>query len=102
MLAIDKSDWFENIWLLWPTPRIAMDNLVLRRESAEGAYEGPFQDLLVFANAGTDGFLFTHPVEDGVVAPNALGWYQVEVELMPLAPNLRDFVNGWLTEKILL
>src|SRR5438067_2438889 len=74
-LKIDDGDWFENMWLLWPTYQIINDNLLMRRESAAGEYEGPFQDLLVFANAGTDGILFANPIEHRVAAPNIMAWF---------------------------
>jgi hypothetical protein len=102
LMKIDVRDWFENIWLLWSVERIISDNLAFRRESAQGLYEGPFQDLLVFSNAGTDGILFAHPVTQGQVRSEVVAWYPPEVELRQIASSLKEFLEGWLLERIML
>ena len=102
LLKIDDGDWFEDMWLLWPTHQIISENLIRRRESAEGICDGPFEDLLIFANAGSDGILFAHPIKDGAAVQAVVAWFPAEIELLPIAPTLKHFVEGWLNGQILL
>ena len=102
LLKIDDRDWFEDLWLLYPVEQMLNDNLIYRRDSELGHYAGPFQDLIVFANAGVDGILFAHSVMDGLAASEVVAWYPAELELRVLAPNLRDFLAGYLTQGIMI
>ena len=98
---IDGGDWFECMWLVWPTDQIIRENLLVRSEGAEGTYDSDLHDLLFFAGAGSDGILFAHPIaEDRIAALEVVVWHPIDDELTEIAPSLEEFVQGWLTGAI--
>lgn len=94
-LSVDGSEFFENLWLIWPVEMIQEENLKFRNSDPNAP------GLLFFASAGTDGILFGLPVSpnespDGPV----IAWYPLGERIVPLANSLSEFIEGWLTNQI--
>jgi hypothetical protein len=96
MLAIDGGEWFDNMWVVWPTSEIVAKNESFRKGNVT------HDDLLFFASAGTDGILFANPVEKHTAQSSVVAWFPIEDELRLVAPSLREFMQGYLLDKIRL
>ena len=102
VLRIDDGEWFNDMWLLWPTTDIVDQNRHLRLATMHPyddnrRYCERADELLFIASDGADG-IFAHPVNaNGVAEPSVLVWTPIGDELTPIAPSLKDFVEGWLT-----
>ncbi len=60
-----------------------------------------FDDLFFFANAGSDGILFAHPVNmEALTDPGVVAWFPIEDEVRPVAANLGDFLERWMVGEL--
>ncbi|MCA9116903.1 MAG: SMI1/KNR4 family protein [Planctomycetaceae bacterium] len=101
MMSIDGGEWFENMWLLWTVEELIERNEFYRDEMKQGVYKCDFMNLLVFADAGTDGNLFGFSLEkDRNCKPRVVCWDSITNEINVLASSLEEFLRGWLTGTI--
>ncbi len=96
LLQVDNGEWIENMWLIWPTTMIADDNLRWRQPSARDTWDRDFSRFLFFADAGSDGILFGHPVEGKDATASVSMWIPIGDEVTSIAPSLETFLDGWL------
>ena len=79
--------------LIWPVSEIVARN----RAANTGAGISPHSQFLFFADAGADGMLFGHPVNDhGVALDRVVAYYPVDERAVVVATDLRAWLAGWL------
>jgi SMI1-KNR4 cell-wall len=107
MLRIDDGEWFENLWFFWTTSDIIEENLHIRRATMHPyddnrRYCPRADELLFFAGSGWTDVQLAYPVNgEGLAESRVVAWYPILNELIELAPDLAQFIEGWLSGTIL-
>jgi hypothetical protein len=101
MMSLRGGDYFENMWLIWPTERIVTESLEDRSEYVVNPSDADTSDLVFFADAGVDGILFGFPPAGADSCDTkVVVWHPLRGTVSDLADSLEDFVAGWLTGRI--
>ena len=86
--------------LVWPLARIVEDNLMFRSNPEFRELYMPFDGLLFFADAG-NGDQFAYSVAGGQVRrPDIFVWNHEDDSRNWVAPDLRTYLDWWLSGKL--
>jgi cell wall assembly regulator SMI1 len=101
MMSVGGGDYFENMWLMWPTERIVAESLEDRSEYVVNPSDADTSELVFFADAGADGILFAFPpASANTCDTKVVAWHPLRGTVSDLADSLEDFIDGWLTGRI--
>ena len=97
MLSVNKSNWFENMWLIFPIDEIVAENSRYRAGATDRPYQDNLHQVLFFAGAGCDGILFGFPMNpDLTCEQSVVVWHPMRDTLSSTAESLDAFIVGWL------
>lgn len=103
--VLDESDGIQGeygLGLVWPCSRIREDNLSLRQSREYRQLYMPFDPLLFFADAG-NGDQFAYTILDGSVRrPDIFVWSHEDDSRSWVAPDMRRYLEWWLTGRLTL
>ena len=95
------QEWQEIGWLFWPVSEIKQCNQWLRSDAGYSTFGRRFDDLLFFADAGSDGILFGYSVTSGTPNQDSIYvWYPIENIVNLLVPSLEVFIEEWIGGKL--
>jgi hypothetical protein len=101
MLSVGGGDYFEDLWLVWPTERIVAESLEDRSDDVVSPEDDDPSGLGFFAAAGVDGILFGFPpAERATCDSRVVVWHPMRGTVSALADSLEDFIDGWLTGRL--
>jgi SMI1-KNR4 cell-wall len=81
--------------LIWDLEEIVTRNMDYRLNPEYVGTYMPFEPLLFFADAGSDGILFAF-LSDPIVSANIFVWYPIEDTRSWFAKNLDTWIHGWI------
>ncbi|MCU6793503.1 SMI1/KNR4 family protein [Paenibacillus sp. WQ 127069] len=85
--------------LIWSIDQIVADNLNYRSEEYKDMYM-PVDHLLFFSDAG-NGDLFGYAIRNEVIQTNRIYvWNHEDDSRTFIAPSLKYFIKGWITDEI--
>jgi len=85
--------------LIWSINQIVEDNLHYRSEEYRDRYM-PFDHLLFFSDAG-NGDVFGYAIINGVIQTSRIYvWNHEDDSRSCVAPSLKYFIKGWITDEI--
>lgn len=81
--------------LVWSVAEILSEN----RDFPSRGYHGA-ERVLFFANAGVDGVLFGHALEDTGLRDEVVVWHPIERQIEAFAPSFSRYLEGWLNGEL--
>lgn len=93
-----QAEWIENLWLVWSVEEIARENLSVRKIWGGRDPQASFENMLFFANAGSDGILFAFDALAGEPQVQTIvSWHPIENRINRIGFSLESFLENWLT-----
>jgi cell wall assembly regulator SMI1 len=101
MMSVGGGDYFEDMWLIWPTERTVMASLEDRSQYVVTPSDADTSGLVFFADAGVDGILFAFPPASADTCDTkVVVWHPLRGTVSDLADSLEAFIAGWLTGRL--